>query len=707
MIKPKLPLRERTFARAYDSGNTEVDVVNDFLSPALSSGVSYDRLAGYFNSGALAAAARGISEFVMNGGKMRVIASPQLSPKDLDMLKTINTQSARLSIFSSALLESVTNSDLLADEFERDHVAAMAWMLREGQLEIRIALAADGQDETALFHQKVGIVTDAIGDQVSFSGSINETAAGWTKNIEEFKVFRSWQDSESDFVKHDKELFNRYWSADQNERVKVVPIEKAVFDEIIKLAPKNFSDLRLSRPRTATSKKEKSTFVLRDYQKAAVDAWLSSGRRGLLEMATGTGKTKTALATFEKVLDGNPRLMTVITAPYQHIAAQWVKEFSEHEPLFLANESDWRESLHKAINECLLGVRTSLVVISVQNTACSKDFLHYLELGKKAGLSLFLIADEVHGLGSKEFQKALSPTYELRLGLSATPSRWFDEEGSAILEDFFGGSVFKFTIQDALTWINPIDGLTPLCPYEYEPVFVELNSRELVQYEELTKKILKLMSFSDDPEVQKRLAHLQYERADIIKEAEAKLTALRKKLSETESVSRSIIYCNNFEQMDEVQEILRDLGIRYRRFTGQEGTRALPEYNGHSERDWALRDFGRDEIEVLIAIKCLDEGVDIPSATTGYILASSGNPREFIQRRGRLLRRYPGKEMANVIDFVVKPSVSPDHDLALKTFEKNIFQKELARMGDFSQTASNYLSVLTKIDEVKAEIGFE
>lgn len=707
MIKPKLPLRERTFARAYDSGNTEVDVVNDFLSPALSSGVSYDRLAGYFNSGALAAAARGISEFVMNGGKMRVIASPQLSPKDLDMLKTINTQSARLSIFSSALLESVTNSDLLADEFERDHVAAMAWMLREGQLEIRIALAADGQDETALFHQKVGIVTDAIGDQVSFSGSINETAAGWTKNIEEFKVFRSWQDSESDFVKHDKELFNRYWSADQNERVKVVPIEKAVFDEIIKLAPKNFSDLRLSRPRTATSKKEKSTLVLRDYQKAAVDAWLSSGRRGLLEMATGTGKTKTALATFEKVLDGNPRLMTVITAPYQHIAAQWVKEFSEHEPLFLANESDWRESLHKAINECLLGVRTSLVVISVQNTACSKDFLHYLELGKKAGLSLFLIADEVHGLGSKEFQKALSPTYELRLGLSATPSRWFDEEGSAILEDFFGGSVFKFTIQDALTWINPIDGLTPLCPYEYEPVFVELNSRELVQYEELTKKILKLMSFSDDPEVQKRLAHLQYERADIIKEAEAKLTALRKKLSETESVSRSIIYCNNFEQMDEVQEILRDLGIRYRRFTGQEGTRALPEYNGHSERDWALRDFGRDEIEVLIAIKCLDEGVDIPSATTGYILASSGNPREFIQRRGRLLRRYPGKEMANVIDFVVKPSVSPDHDLALKTFEKNIFQKELARMGDFSQTASNYLSVLTKIDEVKAEIGYE
>jgi superfamily II DNA or RNA helicase len=354
----------------------------------------------------------------------------------------------------------------------------------------------------------------------------------------------------------------------------------------------------------------------------------------------------------------------------------------------------------------MLGVRSSLVIISVQNTACSTDFLHYLELGKNAGLSPFLIADEVHGLGSKEFQKALSPIYESRLGLSATPSRWFDEEGSAVLEDYFGGSVFKFSIQDALTWINPIDGLTPLCPYDYYPVFVELNSSELIQYEELTKKIIKLMGYRDDPEVQKKLANLQYARADIVKEADEKLSALREKLSQTANVSRSIIYCNNFEQMDAVQEILRDLGIRYRRFTGQEGTRPQQEYNGYSERDWALRDFGRDDIEVLIAIKCLDEGVDIPSATTGYILASSGNPREFIQRRGRLLRRYPGKEKANVIDFVVKPSISVEHDLTLKNFEKNIFQKELARMDDFSQTASNYLGVLTKIDQVKAEIGY-
>ncbi len=706
MLEHKLSLRERSFARAYDSGNQDVDVVSDFLSPALSSGVSYDRLAGYFNSGALAAAARGLSEFVVNGGKMRVIASPQLSPKDLEILKKVNSEEERLSIFSSALLGRITNADLLADEFERDHVAAMAWMLREGQLEIRIALAAEGQDETTLFHQKVGVISDAIGDQISFSGSINETAAGWTKNIEEFKVFRSWSDAESDFVLHDKELFNRYWNAGQNERVKVVPLEKAVLDELIKLAPRNFSDLRLSGRRKTASKIETQTFALRDYQKAAIEAWLSAGRRGLLEMATGTGKTKTALACFEKVLEEGPRLITVITAPYQHIAAQWVKEFSDHEPLFLANEPDWRESLHKAINECMLGVRSSLVVISVQNTACSTGFLHYLELAKKAGLSPFLIADEVHGLGSKEFQKALSPLYELRLGLSATPSRWFDEEGSTVLEDYFGGSVFKFTIQDALTWINPADGMTPLCPYEYNPVFVELTPSELIQYEELTKKIIKLMSYSDDPEVQKRLANLQYERADIVKEADEKLSALREKLLQTENVSRSIIYCNNFEQMDAVQEILRDLGIRYRRFTGQEGTRPLQEYNGYSERDWALRDFGRDDIEVLIAIKCLDEGVDIPSATTGYILASSGNPREFIQRRGRLLRRYPGKQMAKVIDFVVKPSVSLEHDLALKNYEKNIFQKELARMDDFSQTASNYLGVLTEIDQVKAEIGY-
>ena len=706
MSENKTKLRERVFARAYDSGNQDVDVVNDFLAPALSSSTTYDRLAGYFNSGALAAASRGISDFVLNGGKMRVIASPQFSPKDLEILKSAGTQEERLSVFQNALLGSVTDSDLLADEFERDHVAAMAWMLKEGKLEIRIALPAEGQDENTLFHQKVGVITDSEGDQISFSGSINETAAGWTKNIEEFKVFRSWEGSESAFVEHDKELFNRYWNTEGDSRVKVVPLEKAVVQELIKLAPRNFSDLHLTRKKRSPTQVSKPSFQLRDYQNSAIDAWFNAGSRGLLEMATGTGKTKTALSCFEKALQQEPRLLTVITAPYQHIAAQWVKEFSEHEPLFLSNETDWRESVHRAINECKLGVRNNLVVISVQNTACSRDFLHYVELATQSGLRSLLIADEVHGLGSMEFQKALSPNYDFRLGLSATPSRWFDEEGSAVLDEFFGGSVFKFTIKDALTWINPIDGLTPLCPYEYEPIFVELNSVELIEYEDLTKRIIKMMGFRDDPEAQKRLANLQYSRADIVKEANQKLSALREVLEKTENVSRSIIYCNDFNQMDAVQEILRDLGIRYRRFTGHEGTRPQQNYGGYSERDWALRDFGQDDIEVLIAIKCLDEGVDIPSATTGYILASSGNPREFIQRRGRLLRRYPGKEMAKVIDFVVRPSISFSNDLALKNYEKSIFQKELARMDDFSQTASNYLDVLRKIDLIKAEIGY-
>lgn len=701
-----IPLRERDFARAYDSGNQDVDVVNDFLTPALSSGVRYERLAGYFNSGALAAAARGISEFVVRGGKMRVIASPQLSPKDLEILRATKTQEHRFSIFRSALIANITNSDLLADEFERDHVSAMGWMLREGLLEIRIAIPADGQDQNALFHQKVGVITDDAGDQISFSGSINETAAGWTKNIEEFKVFRSWNASEADFVSHDKDLFERYWNPAENSRVQVVPLDEAVASELIKLAPAHFSDLRLRRKKQAKVFEKPSSFQLRDYQKSAIEAWINSGYRGSLEMATGTGKTKTALSCFEKAREANENLLTVITAPYQHIAAQWVKEFSKYEPLFLANSNDWRESLHKAINECKLGVRNNLVVISVQNTACSRDFLHYLELGAEAGLRPFLIADEVHGLGSKEFQKALTPLYELRLGLSATPERWYDDEGTAALDKFFGGSVFKFSIQDALTWIDPLTGLTPLCPYEYEPVFVELNGQELVEYEELTRKIIKLQNYRDDPEVEKRLANLQYLRADIVKEASAKLAALREILSQESDVRRSIIYCNDFEQMDSVQEILRSLGIRYRRFTGQEGTRPQQHLGGYSERDWALRDFGQDDVEVLVAIKCLDEGVDIPSATTGYILASSGNPREFIQRRGRLLRRYPGKNMAKVIDFVVKPGGSIANDLALKSYERSIFEKELLRMDDFSQTASNYLAVLGKIANVKAEIGF-
>lgn len=703
----KIPLRGRAFARAYDSGNADVDIVNDFLAPALSSAITYDRLAGYFNSGALAAASRGISDFVANGGKMRVLASPQLSTRDIEALKTPVKMHERLSIFQNALMRGVLESDRLADQFERDHVGAMAWMLREGQLEIRIALASEDNFEDTLFHQKVGLITDQEGSKVSFSGSINETAAGWTKNIEEFKVFRSWQEGEVEFIRHDLDLFERYWNLESNSKYRVVSLEKAVENELVKLAPANFSDLRLARKKnTHQAAPEAPKFELRDYQKAAVEAWTDNGFQGTLEMATGTGKTKTALACFERALEANPKMLTVITAPYQHIAAQWAKEFSAHEPLFLANESDWRGSLHRAINECTLEVRSGLVVISVQNSASTDDFLNYVAKAKTAGLQTLLIADEVHGLGSTQSQQALSLEYSLRLGLSATPSRWFDEEGSKVLEKYFGGSVFKFTIQDALSWINPLDGLTPLCPYTYNPIFVELDANELEDYEEITKKILKLLSYREDPDVANRLANLNYARADIVKEARNKLPALKRMLSNTDNVRRSIIYCNNFEQMDAAQEILRDLGIRYRRFTGEEGTRPLKKYNGYSERDWALRDFGNDDIEVLIAIKCLDEGVDIPSATTGYILASSGNPREFIQRRGRLLRRYPGKTMANVVDFVVRPSTSIENDLDLKIYEKSIFQKELSRIEDFSQTASNHLSVLTKIDEVKANVGY-
>lgn len=706
MDTPHLPLRERNFARAYDSGNLDVNIVEEFLTPALSSGVRYDRLAGYFNSGSLAAAARGISDFVIRGGRMRVIASPEFSPKDLEFLRVTRADDERLEIFRAALLAGIQNAELLADEFERDHVAAMAWMLQEGRLEIRIAIPDEGQTGSPLFHQKVGVITDQAGDQISFSGSINETAAGWTKNIEEFKVFRSWNSSEADFVVHDVELFSRYWNAGQDSRVKTIPLDEAIAAELMRKAPSSFADLRLTRHKKGAAADLKKNFELRDYQVSALEAWMAADSKGILEMATGTGKTKTALACFEKLRREWPKMLTVITAPYQHIASQWAKEFSSYNPLFLSNESDWRQSLHRALNECKLGVRGDLVVIAVQNTACSEDFLHYLAMGKQVGLTPFIIADEVHGLGALEYQKALSNDYEFRLGLSATPARWNDEEGSLVLDSYFGASVFKFTIKDALTWINPVDGLTPLCPYEYEPVFVELSESEADEVEKITNKIVKLMNYQDDPEVQKRLANWNFARANIVKEAAGKLSSLREKLASVKEVSRSIIYCNNFEQMDAVQEILRDLGIRYRRFTGQEGTRPLNNLGGYSERDWALRDFGQDDVEVLVAIKCLDEGVDIPSATTGYILASSGNPREFIQRRGRLLRRFPGKEMAKVVDFVVKPTTPKSGDLAIKGFEKRIFEKELLRMDDFSQTASNYLEVLERIERVKAEIGF-
>lgn len=676
-------LKDLSLNASYDTGDITLDVVRDFYEPCLDEAVSYDRLSGYFSSRVIALAARGMGGFIQGHGRMRLITSANFSAQDLSAILS-SEQDLRRSekmdqIFALALEDRFELESLL----EKHHLDAMCWLLREGRLEIKVVLPVSNQNSSnAIFHSKVGIFEDSEQNAISFSGSVNETLYGWTQNIEEFKVFKSWEDATQQFVDHDKRLFEKYWTPTEDSGFVTVPLPEATKMRLIELAPADAPDLKsYTRPR----KKIKDTVRLRDYQLSAIEEWEKANFQGIFEMATGTGKTKTASACIQEIQKRGSSL-TVITAPYQHIAAQWVKELAELGPVLASGNSDWEATIKESISRIKLGRISHVVVVAVQNTAASRKFIELTNQVFQTTENFLFVGDEVHGLGATSFQAALNPNANFRLGLSATPERYFDEVGTSALSKYFHGTCYKFGTAEALTWIDPLTGQTPLCPYEYFPIFVSLSADETVEYEKLSDKIRKL-SNTDDFEQKQLLERLLFKRASILKTAHSKFGALDSLLRDLSgSVSDCLIYCNDFNQLLEVASILTRRGISYQKITGDEGSSPEKAFGNISERDWILKNFADGHSQVLLAIKCLDEGVDIPSAKIGIILASSGNPREFIQRRGRLMRRFPGKSKSVIYDFVVSPPASDDSATGQ---DVTIFRKELERIDEFAKDALN------------------
>lgn len=671
----------------------------------MSDAVRYDRLTGYFSSTILSLAARGIAGLVRNGGTMRLVSSPEFSHEDMAILAGEPNEAEIDDLVSERFKGLVGDVDGLTDYIARDHLRALGWMLREGYLQIRVLVPRNIDGRGGIFHSKVGILTDSEGNKLSFSGSVNETAAAWRHNIEEFKVFKSWEPESAQWVRHDQDQFERYWSPSGEMPYSSRPLPNAVVEKVISIAPEDFDSLELELI-TGDEAIKDGPPPLRPYQQEAVDAWTNAGMRGILEMATGTGKTRTAFECIRQFQSSTHKSLTVVTAPFQHIAVQWREILEPLSPVATFDRGNWRDTFQDSLSDLKTYQREHLVWIAVQNTAASKDFLDILSKAQVTVSGSLLVGDEAHGLGAPVFRDALADSYSTRLGLSATPARWFDETGSGALQDFFGGTVFEFSLTDALSWIDPSTGQTPLAPYEYHPEFVELTDEELEQYVDLSSQIRLEMARSGRDEPSERLELLLFKRAALVKTAAGKLAALEELLELSPRWEGTLIYCHNETQMAQVVSLLVARNLRYRRFTGQEGATPRNEYQGLSEREWILKSFEGGDVDILVAMKCLDEGVDIPSARRGIILASSGNPREFIQRRGRLLRRHPGKDRAVIHDFVVVPPFagsggSDDHRAA-----ETIIARELARIEEFSQDSLNSEIISTKVLQRLTEMGF-
>lgn len=694
---------------SYDSGLD--DILWDFYIPVLSMAKTYDRIAGFFSSSSLALSARGLEDFITNGGKIRLVTCPQLSKKDVDMLeKTIKN------IDELVIDNFIKDYSEIESQFQRDHVQALGWMIANGKLEIKIAvIKKNGRvcdkeqiEQIGIMHQKVGILYDNTGQIISFSGSNNESASGWLGNTEEFKVFCSWT-GVMPYVQEDIKKFNSFWNEDRPD-VEIRDIPSALKERLITIS-KDFEPGRLATKHYYPEKliKEKQELKLFFYQKNAVNKWEENNRMLLLQMATGCGKTRTAIGCMNNTLKDTNKLLVIIACPQATLASQWKTDIEslkieEHRSIEInGNVSGWDIIAKREIRKLGAGRYKNLIIYTTHQICSSKKFIDILKDCNEQ-IVKFLIGDEVHGMGANKAQNGLLDLYQYRLGLSATPQRWFDDAGSRLIEDYFGNDNFEFSIHDALTNINPLTGKPFLVNYTYDPRFISLTEDELEEYKRITDKIVKMSRYANDEESAGYLDMLRFQRANIEKNAENKYTELENILDEIgNNISNTIIFVSD-AQIDRVMRTLGDRGIAASRFTQSQSTVSSEKYDGLSEREYIIKLFKEKQYKVLVAIKCLDEGIDIPSADRAIVMASSTNPREYVQRIGRIIRQAAGKYSATIHDMIIKPSLDLFYDDTLIEMEKRIFKKEMDRVLELSENAINNTSITNIVFDILQEV---
>ncbi|WP_043931884.1 DEAD/DEAH box helicase family protein [Bacillus sp. EB01] len=437
-----------------------------------------------------------------------------------------------------------------------------------------------------------------------------------------------------------------------------------------------------------------SEIELREYQKEAIRSWFRNEGKGLLEMATGTGKTITAISAAVKLGEVTNRLAVIIVCPYTHLVDQWVKDlkwFGMSPIVGYQSRSLWENALHNevvAFNSKITDHFCLISTVATFGTETMQSLLRSLR-----GEVLF-IADEAHHLGAQKNREKLIESFPYRLALSATPNRWHDEEGTEELLSYFGGKVvFEFGLRNAIGEF--------LTEYYYYPHLVYLDEDESEYYHEVTKKIARMSIFLEKNDDNESMQTLLIERARIISRARDKLRVLKNLMSERTDSKYNIVYCGDSKtdgerQIDAAIKMLGDdLNMKVHSFTSREDKQSRLEL---------LKRFELGELQALVAIKCLDEGVDVPATQTAYIIASSTNPREFIQRRGRVLRKHENKKYSYIHDFIVVPRKLEEIELvdpAIFNIERRLLKRELERFIEFADLALNGPTAHEKISQIK------
>jgi superfamily II DNA or RNA helicase len=702
-------------------------VAKDFYIPLLIQAVKYQRAVGFFSSSCLVEISKGISELAKNGGKIQLVASPYLSDEDIEAIKS--GYAMRDQVVKEAIRRKMTEGKT---PFEKARLNLLANLISDNILDIKIAFTEDS-DRMGMYHEKMGIITDAEGNRVAFAGSMNESAAAMTLNYETIDVYCSWK-GEVDRVIAKENAFASIWN-DTEPNIKIIDfpeLKQEIIDKYKYAVPDFEIDKKEYAPDIDTvlhtdlgvyteyGPKFPEWFKLHDYQDEAITEWQKRNYRGIFDMATGTGKTYTglgALTTLSKNL--GHKLAAIIVCPYQHLVEQWVEDILKFniDPIIGYSDSsqkDWPKRLKNAIRDQKLKVRgRGFFCFICTNATFSSDYVQ-AQLAKIKSDTLLMV-DEAHNFGAPYLSCLLYDNYKYRLALSATLDRHNDEEGTTKLYDFFGEKCIEYTLDRAIEEKK-------LTKYKYYPIVVTLTEEELEAYDNLSYEIGKCIMKDKNGKIKlsSKGEKLALKRSRIIAGAKNKLTMLEKVIQPYIHDKHILVYCGatkgleqnqdrsdvdseDIRQIDAVTDLLGNkLGMEVSQFTSKESV---------EEREVLKREFSSgDTLKVLIAIKCLDEGVNIPKIKTAFILASTTNPKEYIQRRGRVLRLAEGKEYAEIYDFITLPydteSVTSLTEAQVKR-NFTLVKNELRRAEEFSRIAVNMVESASLIDEIKDAYGIQ
>jgi superfamily II DNA or RNA helicase len=722
--------------RDYNTGSDDEPL--QFYIDALCNSTSFNLLLGYFSSSAINVLSLGFANFIHKGGKMRAIINNVLSEEDKKAIEKGQDKDNFSTVYDFNNIKELESS---LDQYGRHFFECFAWLIANDKIEIKIIKP---KNRKGISHYKSGVFSDGE-NLVGFNSTCNFSYFGFIENLEHLDCSLSWEDERSfKKIKKQEVDFEKIFSEESDlvDYLKIEDVKIAIKD---KFGDKNIQELLIqekdllekrneifNKTKIQTSIKNAIELINqfeeiekqprfpykegpRPYQTKAYQNWVENDRKGLFAMATGTGKTITSLNCILEDYKINNFYKFIVLVPTISLATQWEKEITkkfnfEEVTICSSLNNNWEESVRSYGRNIRLGNDANFCILLTYATFRGKRFQNlFNDLFSTEFKNITLIADEAHTFGSTNLLKVLPVGIEKRIGLSATPERQYDEVGELELCNFFNSFPPKYTFDYNMR--KAIDDKV-LCKYYYYPIIVELETEELNAYRDITKELIKFLDpktgrYKDDPYVNMLLI----KRKNIIHKARKKANCLTNIIDDIgkEKFKYAFIYVpegydtnyadNDLDQNNEDDDSIIDL---YTTLLYEKYKFKLKKFTGETkQRDEILSQFSNGKLDALLAMKCLDEGVDIPQTQYAIFCSSTGNPRQYIQRRGRVLRYHGEKQYAYIYDMIVKPvlDVTTTDSNQIK-LEKNILMSELKRLINFAVLAENKLDCLTKLEDL-------